>query len=342
MVRSNNRGAILITTLWIVSILSILAIGIGFRVSLELRLSRYGMDKLKTLYLARAGIFKSQEMLSRDANEYDSMYECGINLSEYGTGLPFAERLEAIFKNSRLGAGSFTISYDEEGMSFFGMMDEERKVNINTASQEVLQNLFGAGSEELVASILFWRNTPIAVGPNDDIYYQGLEHPYACKKGKLDVIEELLLVRHMTPEIFNSVKEYITVYGEGNININTASRKVFMALGMPAPLADKIVEFRNGADGEKGTADDEVFLTVDIDQPYSELNPKSSRIYDYLIDPEKQMIANIKNSFTIKSNYFRIDSEAAIDRSKIGKRALSIVARPENEGIPKLLFYREY
>lgn len=342
MAISGQRGAILITSLWIVAILSILAIGIGFRVSLELRLARYGMDRLKSLYLAEAGIFKSQEILSKDANEYDSIYECGIDLSEYYTGLPFADRLGAIFKDSKLGEGSYSVSYSEEGTEFYGMMDEERKININTASQEVLQNLFGAGSEELVASILFWRNTPIAVGPNDDIYYEGLEYPYACKKDKFEVIEELLLVRHMTPEIFNSVKDYITVYGEGEVNINTAPKKVFMALGMPEQLADKIVEFRNGNDAQKGTADDEVFLTVDIDQPYSELNPKSSRIYDQLIDPEKQIIANIKNSFTIKSNYFRIDSKAVVDGSKIGKRALSIVARPENEGAPKLLFYHEY
>ena len=43
-------------SLWILAILTILAVGIGHRVSMGLRLARYQKDKLKGLYLAKAGL----------------------------------------------------------------------------------------------------------------------------------------------------------------------------------------------------------------------------------------------------------------------------------------------
>ena len=64
-----NKGSILITTLWIMAILALLAMGIGFRASLEVRLSKYNMDKLQARYLAKAGIEKAKEYLSQDINE---------------------------------------------------------------------------------------------------------------------------------------------------------------------------------------------------------------------------------------------------------------------------------
>ena len=113
----SNKGSILITTLWIIAILSLLAMGIGFRSSLEVRLSKYNMDKLQAQYLAKAGIEKARERLLNDGHpDYDTLYECGISLED-------EETPESIFgaQSNKLGDGSFSVGSD----AGYGMIDED-------------------------------------------------------------------------------------------------------------------------------------------------------------------------------------------------------------------------
>ena len=316
--RPDKKGTILITTLWILAILSVLAIGIGFRVSIEARLSKYNMDRLKGLYLAKAGIYKSQDILSKyPTKSSDSIRECGIVLSPN-------DDLKGIF-TEKLNDGIFVVSYDEEGKNYYGMMDEERKININTAPPEVLENFLGMENEELTASIINWRGTAQMLKGASDIYYESLTPPYKCKHAPFSVIEELMLVKGMTPELFESIKDYITVYGtaDGRVNINTATKRVMLACGLSDGLADIIIKIRNGEDKIAGTKDDIVFY---------------GDIAEQLGLPECQDRAILGKYFTTVSNYFRIESKGMVDSSRITCKIVCIVKR----GAKKLEYYREY
>lgn len=71
-------------------------------------------------------------------------------------------------------------------------------------------------------------------------YYLGLESPYACKNGPMTAIEELLLVKGITPELYfgdveqeqEPLSEYLTVHGDwqGRVNVNTAREEVIAAI----------------------------------------------------------------------------------------------------------------
>jgi len=73
-------------------------------------------------------------------------------------------------------------------------------------------------------------------------YYEGLEIPYRCKNAPMDSIEELFLIKGMTPEIFYGdgtldppqlpLSECLTVHGSPNgaVNINSAPEEVRMAM----------------------------------------------------------------------------------------------------------------
>lgn len=94
-------------------------------------------------------------------------------------------------------------------------------------------------------------------GAEED-YYQNLEKPYHCKNGPLEVLSELLLVKGMTREIFygrgaapqtgptSGMSEYLTVYGEGPVNLNDASAIVLQTLSehIDAALAQSIMQHR--------------------------------------------------------------------------------------------------
>ncbi len=337
--KTNKKGSILIMSLWILAILSILAMGLGFRSSIEARLSKYNMDRLNALYLAKAGVIKCQDLLSNDSNSYDSIYECGITL-------PPKQKLEDIFMNVKLAddpSGYFNVCYNNtDSKSYPGMMDEERKININRAPEDALKNLLqalngegklpmGAGQiDEIVSSIVCWRSPAPGV---DDHYYESLVPPYQCKHAFFCALEELLLVKGVNLEIFNSIKDYITIFGpdDGRNNINTAPKEVLMALGMPEMLADKVIIFRNGSQ-----------VLLDVNTMDSVL---SSNLPGGLTDDEVLVLGNLKSKqcFTTASNYFRIESKGVINTSKIEKKIICVAQRDAaNKGVSKLISYREY
>lgn len=78
-------------------------------------------------------------------------------------------------------------------------------------------------------------------GAEDD-YYMGLENPYHCKNGPMDSIEELLLIKGITPEIYfgedtkdqkaRPLSDFLTVHGHwgGAINVNTAQPEIVEAM----------------------------------------------------------------------------------------------------------------
>jgi len=77
-------------------------------------------------------------------------------------------------------------------------------------------------------------------------YYGRLETPYRCRNASLGTTEELLLVKGITPQVFERMRDYITVYGDGKININCAPKRVIESLSekMDPVLAQMIIDRR--------------------------------------------------------------------------------------------------
>ncbi len=152
-----------------------------------------------------------------------------------------------------------------------GMVDEARKLNLNSAPVDLLVRFFiGVGVEveqaRIIAdSIADWRDEDDKEHSNgaEGFYYHALDAGYDCKNGPFESVEELLFVRGMTPEIWQKAAPYLTAYGKGVVNLNTADRLVLQALGITAPAVDVILSYRVGEDDKPGTPDDRVFESVD-------------------------------------------------------------------------------
>lgn len=270
----NRKGTILISALWIVAILTVFAVSIGRQSSISLKLTSYNVDKLKAYFIARAGILRALA-------EKNLEYKLGLTTEIDSLSQDWANNKE-LFDNHKFGSGSYTVGYEypalegeEKALMLYGLMDEESKININTASEETMANLITSfkvdrdDAEEMAAAIADWRDEDSEVtllergsffGAEDE-YYQGLKPSYHCKNLRFDTIYELILVRSITPEILNNIKPYITVYGEGGVNINTANATVLNALFGPdfLDLASKIIRYREGNDEIAGTRDDSWF-----------------------------------------------------------------------------------
>jgi len=317
-----QAGSILITTLWIMAILALLAMGIGFRAGLEVRLSRYYLDDLKARYIANAGAVKAKDYLLKHdtAEDYDTLYECGISLE-------IDQTPESIFgaQFNKIGDGSFSVSYvisgGEQTVTRYGMMDEDRKFNLNFNNiplpdkrneyRRILTLLSPSISQEIISAMLDWQDADDAVsipGGAESIYYsEQIEHPYECKNADIELNEEILLIKGVTPQLYEEIKRYITVYTSGKININTASQKVLNAIlnnqNQEYPfIADKIVDYRRGPDDVEGTADDRPIRSLS-DIPSDRLEPA-----------ESARLTSMADYFVYKSEVFNIRSTGKIGR----------------------------
>jgi type II secretory pathway component PulK len=93
----------------------------------------------------------------------------------------------------------------------YGVTDEGSKINLNAMmvidpSGKALHDRLMAlpnMSEEIADAIVDWIDTNNRPRPNgaEDDHYQTLNPPYHCKNGPLDSLEELLLVRGVTPAL---------------------------------------------------------------------------------------------------------------------------------------------
>jgi len=312
--RRYKRASILIIALWSVCLLTSLAVILGYQVRQKIILVKRLDERDKTRLIAEAAIKKAiAELKKEPEKDYDALNDNWSN------------NISA-FKEIKVGDGEFSISYDfnpgaesNSPETRYGMVDEESKININKSDFKTLERffrLFGledSEAQDLAYSIIDWRDEDsqlsLSIGSAEDSYYRNLSPPYEAKDGPFEVLEEILLVKGMTPDFFQRIKNYITIYGKGKVNINTASNGVILALGVSQDLADKIVSFRNAKDALAGTSDDNIFQTP------ADVITELSGFYR-LSDPELSELSVLSEKITTKSENFMIRCTAGLNKGK--------------------------
>jgi type II secretory pathway component PulK len=105
----------------------------------------------------------------------------------------------------QVGSGYFWIltpDPDSDQDYLYGITDEASKLNINSATSEQLLSLPTDMTQEVADAITDWRNLAglaTSDGAESD-YYESLTEPYECKNAPYETLEELLLVKGMTPQ----------------------------------------------------------------------------------------------------------------------------------------------
>lgn len=293
--RSQERGSILILVLWSLFFLTLLVVGLSRRVEGDINLARHLKSNSKTRMLAKAGtVVAIHQVLNDSSADYDALNESW-------------HRDDRRFKRKTLGEGYYCV-YSGPDPEEFGLADEQSRININTADSDTLKRLFEYAAEisadqalALAASVVDWRDTDSISEPGgaEESFYGYLDPPYPCKDQDFQVLEELLIVKGFDIGLYEKLKGLITVYGDGYVNINTASMPVLLALGFSEDLCIRIVSFREGEDGEAETSDDGVFFTTaEIVERLDEF-----RALDLAQRDQINKILN-NNLITVKSGFF--------------------------------------
>ena len=179
-------GTVLIVTIWIILIISsmVLIFARTMRVS---------------AYAAANTVATQQADLIADGALQSVLAQ--IALQEELTDKEKSELTEAV----PVGEGYFWLlqsNLEDDQEHTFGLVHESSKINLNSASLEMLQKLPGM-SAELAAAIIDWRDedSDLTEGGAESEYYLLQSNAYACKNAPLETVEEILLLRGATQDV---------------------------------------------------------------------------------------------------------------------------------------------
>jgi type II secretory pathway component PulK len=191
-----RAGTVLIVTIWVVLVLAGLAMVFARSMRVAAAVSANHVASLQAesigegalQYIVAKLVAAAEEDAKEDTTE---MYEA----QEVGKGYFWV--LRSNLESDR--------EFD------FGLTDEAGKINLNSASLEMLQRLPGM-TAELAASIIDWRDedSDVTTGGAESEYYLLQSGGYQCKNLPLETVDEILLIKGASEEL---------LYGE-DTNLN--------------------------------------------------------------------------------------------------------------------------
>jgi general secretion pathway protein K len=321
--RNAKAGAFaLVSVLVLISVLSLVALEFSQRSVLHLRMTmNYAQSKKASAY-AFGGYHAALSLLMNDSNGYD------------GPGDMWYGDLPAV----PFGSGSVTVRIEDEQARFnvaklvteFGFEDKRRTAMLARLFEEL------ALETSLVDGLVDWQDSddlPLPGGA-ETAYYASLAPPSAPRNRPMLSPGEILTVREFDRDLLFlppakrsvtaseellSLSEYVTVYGDGRFNINSAPVPVLQCLSadMDRSIAEDIVARRAAAPFEKI-------------EDLKEVESVSDVLYD-----------EISSLVTVKSTVFRVESSGRVNAAggEITETVTAVVTR-QGLGVKVVFFNR--
>jgi len=270
MIKSVKRkkGIILIIVLWVMFFLSVVVLVLGAKNRMNVRLRSLNNESLRMFYLAKQGINQAIDILIKDDWQFDSLNE------------NWSEKIS---------------SEQDEGKLTVQIIDENRFININNVSEEILNNVktfFPEITVEQVAAIL--KNRPFNL--------------------KSEVIDLLALAdTGLVANQFNQTRliDLLTTFSDGKLNINTVSEAVLVVLpGMTESAAQAIVAHRQS-------------------NPFISNDALSGDLSLLGLTPGQ--VSSLIKCVKVNSNVFRILVSAQSNNRHIAKNLEVVLSRQDNQ-----------
>ena len=246
--KNSPRGIALLIVLWVLTILTVTAFSFAVMTRAEIHGLMAFKDGMETKFLAEAGInWGIMEIVYRLVNQTQTVTLVGKEVW----------RLDGTSYDIGVGSGGARVRVIDDGgkISLNGLTD---------ASGIVLKNLLinqgvpPENADVIVDSILDWKDGDDLHRLNgaESDYYLSLPNPYKARDADFETLEELVLVRGMTPEILygngrtKGIIHFLTIYGNARqVNINAAPKEVLAALpGMDGEMVERLMAFRASAE----------------------------------------------------------------------------------------------
>jgi general secretion pathway protein K len=316
------RAFALVSVLVLVSVLSLVALEFSQRSVLHLRMTmNYAQSKKASSY-AFGGYQAALSLLMNDANDYD------------GPGDMWFGDLPAV----PFGSGFVSVRIEDELARFnvaklvteYGFEDKRRATMLSRLFEEL------AVETSLVNALVDWQDSddlPLTDGA-EAAFYASRTPPSAPRNKPMLSAGEILIVKDFDRDLFflppsrrsvtaleelSPLSEYVTVYGEGKFNINTAPVPVLQCLSadMDRSIAEDIAKRRES----------EHFAKI---EDLKEVESVSDVLYD-----------EISSLITVKSAVFRIEATGSVSAAggEISQTVTAVVTR-QGTGVRVVYFNR--
>ncbi len=233
--QGDQHGGALLAVLWLAAALSAIAFSVAATVRGEIDRTATAVDGTRAYYLAAGAIERA-----------------GLYMIWPGYWERRQPRLHFSFPT---------------GEAIVEIIPATAKLNINAAGEQDLFRLLAAlGAEparaaEIAAAILDWRSQMPQGGLSFfDQHYLSLTPSFRARHASFEEVEELLLLKGMTPELFYGtylrdaggrlvrragLKDCVSVYGStGPFDVNTAEPALLAAIGVYPEAVQEIVRMR--------------------------------------------------------------------------------------------------
>ncbi len=348
VMKGNDEGVALLLVLLFIVLLTVLVIEYAYETQVDTSLVAANLTDYQAQVAAKSAVAMGVSVLTADAMatqdegatgrrpsgsssartgsgssddpsvggaQFDSLDEA------WAFGIPF----------QKLNKGIFQCTIDDEfGKINLNALIDSRRQEPNETLEQAMRFLFEArgAEEDPTDAILDWIDSDDDPRPNgaETEYYQSLEIPYPCKNAPLGSVEELLLVRGVTPEVFFGdpeldqlpFTELLTVHGQrnGRINVNTAEAETLTAIGdaMGSPgLAELVIEERQRIPFQNN----EDLVTRGIMPPQESGGEQGG--------------TRRSRPFTVASSSYRIHGDGIAGESRV--RIEAFLTRDPNQGI---------
>ncbi len=298
----DNSGVALILTILIIGLIVSLTLQFNSSMRSELYAAANLKDGIRLGSIARSGFNYALAILSKDAseNDFDSLHETWADSES------LSDSSVSMFEGGRF---KVRITDHSGKIQINQLVDQDG--NYNEEQKGVLSRLLNSNDfnidpeevDDILDSIKDWidpDDEPTRFGAEKS-YYQALERPHSCRNALLESLEEMLLIKGITEDIFYGTEEYpgisgyLTIHGEGRININTADPVVLGAISdqMNEEMVQAMIAYR---ENEEAILNDS--------QWYSDV-------------PGMNHVNIVPALLTISSKYFQVEVEGIYDdRSK--------------------------
>lgn len=238
-----SKGFVLVVVLWVLASLTLVTLGFAHRALLDRRAAAYSVDHVRAMMMARGAV--NRGMIELQNKWLKDLVAETPQITHLGQ--PWARPTNLLKE-----AGYFSLPPEESqsDIAEFRIVDVESRININAAPEDLLSHI-ELLSRRTVRNIVKRRTDK---GEHDEppVPFQAVEELRYLE----GVEDEDWFGRKGEP----GLKDIFTTYGDGKINVNTASKLVLLSLpDVDESTVESILAFRAGADGKIGTGDDRGF-----------------------------------------------------------------------------------
>lgn len=212
-IRVQRKGSILIVVLVVIVLLSLSAYAFTSLMQTEEEATRLMTRRIQSKYLIDSGVDYTRLFLSYDNATIRE--KGGLWDNQEFQNVPVVVDRENTDNLGRFTIVSSSIDEDDGNPDGFryGLHDESAKLNLNVlplldnyppggAGRQLLMSL-PEMNEEIADAILDWLDDDDEIRDfgAESSYYSSLSPPYECKNGPMDSLDELLLIRGVTPQL---------------------------------------------------------------------------------------------------------------------------------------------